>query len=98
MKARRKFWLAPVFMVMALLGALIVFSRSRGLSLQQEQLGNSARGYGCSSFLRQPWRIGQGPARAGCSGQRLVPVEAFNPLDLVFRSVGRTWKPVVVST
>ena len=27
MKARRKFWLAPVFMVMALLGALIVFSK-----------------------------------------------------------------------
>jgi hypothetical protein len=32
-------------------------------------------------------------ARAGCSGHRLFPVEALNPLDLVFRSVGRTWKP-----
>ena len=44
-------------------------------------------------MLRQRRRIGQGPARAGCSGQQLVPVEALNSLDLVFPSVGRTWKP-----
>jgi hypothetical protein len=32
MKARRKYWLAPVFLVMALLGGLIVFTQGSALA------------------------------------------------------------------